>query len=725
MKANSFRVFVLTAFVSSLAFQNISAKSSPANFFQQTTSIASSFSHPLGYQNHIIYVPRQTYDIDGALIENTDYGVKNPDLDNSNTCFHFDWRELFHAGEDLYYPDREVDTVGHNVTAVADGTVLEVTPSGWPGQGIVIEHTLPSGQKVYSVYLHVIDVQVSVGPVSQGQLLGTVIHQDYTGLFPDYHKNSSGNIIADSHLHFEIRHFPDARVIYTQYPDCYRDDGVGRGYTPPDIHPDNFPSPGAGYTDPTDFINSRSTPPTPTIQPTSAYTPTLTPICSPTPGADSYADCVIDFKANGSNNQWKDPNMVLGAPTCGNWNFLALGGGDGYVIVDMGAGEEIINGPGVDLKVYEVGSGCRGINESYTVLVSDSPSGPWTSLGSGSGISMFDLEGHELDSARYVKITDNNPNINNSGQTPGADIDAIEALNSNAFLTATPAPTFTPQPTATPTRRSCYYEQGSSVNLKVASLSKGISFAIGNLDRIAEQAALLYRVRDEVLNATGEGRRYIDLYYAHSAEIAWIMDTHFDLAEQGLDVIDALTPNLQALLDGQGNAATITNAQIQQAQAFLDALLPYASPALQQAIADERAHRPLESMAGMNMDQAWAYLNGYQLQWLQPISNGNPYPSQVGRTIPIQFTLTDLQGNFVTDQSVTIELVDADGNVVVGPIGLGNNPATGIVIQNEKYHYNLQTKGLSAGLYTLRVYYNAVNPGQPYAWMINLVTGKK
>jgi hypothetical protein len=295
-----------------------------------------------------------------------------------------------------------------------------------------------------------------------------------------------------------------------------------------------------------------------------------------------------------------------------------------------------------------------------------------------------------------VKIADNNPNINNSGQTPGADIDAIEALNSTAFLTATPAPTSTPQPTATSTRRPCFFQQGSSANLKVASLSKGIPFVIGNLDRIAEQATLLYRVRDEVLNTTEEGRRYIDLYYAHSAEIAWIMDTHTDLADQGLDVIDALTPNLQALLDGQGNAATITNEQIQQAQAFLDALLPYASPELQQAIADERARRPLELMADMNMDEAWNFLNGYQLQWLQPISNDNPYTGQVGRTIPIQFTLVDMEGNFVADPGVTIELVDANGNVVVGPIGLGNNPATGIVIQNAKYHYNLQTKGLSA-----------------------------
>jgi hypothetical protein len=103
---------------------------------------------------------------------------------------------------------------------------------------------------------------------------------------------------------------------------------------------------------------------------------------------------------------------------------------------------------------------------------------------------------------------------------------------------------------------------------------------------------------------------HIDLYYAHSTEIAGILNTHTNLAEQGLDVIDTLTPNLQALLDGQGSTAIVTNEQIQQAQAFLDALLPHASPELQQAIANERITHSLEELAGMTMDQAQAHILG-------------------------------------------------------------------------------------------------------------------
>ena len=246
--------------------------------------------------------------------------------------------------------------------------------------------------------------------------------------------------------------------------------------------------------------------------------------------------------------------------------------------------------------------------------------------------------------------------------------------------------------------------------------------------RVAEAidlTTLLYRVRDEILGATPEGQRLTELYYSYIPNIAQVLIAHPELSDSSLETMNLFVPSLQALLDGNGATATITSEQAAGLQFFLDALVEFGDPELQAVIQSELNRRPLESMVGMNMDDAWDYLNGYQLQWQQPISNESPYPSQIGRTIPIQFTLADMEGNFVTDPGVTIELLDADGNVVVGPVGLSNNPATGIVIQGGKYHYNLQTKGLSAGLYTLRVYYNSVNPGQPYTWMIHLAAGKK
>ena len=136
----------------------------------------------------------------------------------------------------------------------------------------------------------------------------------------------------------------------------------------------------------------------------------------------------------------------------------------------------------------------------------------------------------------------------------------------------------------------------------------GCPFAFRNKNRIINQAGLLYRLRNEVLNTNAGGQHYTDLYYAHSSEIATILGSHDNLAGQGLDVIDALMPNLQALLNGQGNTVVVTNLQVQQSQAFLNALLPYASPELQQAISDERTRRPLENMIGMTMNQSKNYI---------------------------------------------------------------------------------------------------------------------
>jgi len=294
-----------------------------------------------------------------------------------------------------------------------------------------------------------------------------------------------------------------------------------------------------------------------------------------------------------------------------------------------------------------------------------------------------------------------------------------ERMDVDVFYRTTymPTPTLPPFPTVTvtsqptPCSKSCFWKEcahvDSTISAKVSSLGRGVAFAINNFDRISEQATLLYRVRDEILNTSAEGQRYTDLYYTHSPEIASIMDTHTELAEQGLDVIDFLTPNLQALVDNQGGSAVISSAEIQQAQGFLNALSSYASSDLQEAILAEVNKTPLEELEGMTMDQAWAYLNGYQVGWLPPINDSNPYRTQQKSTIPIKFRITDIDGNFVNDESVTLQVLDAAGNVVVDPVQVSNNPNTGIKIQGNQYIHNLETKNLSSGTYILQIIYNA------------------
>lgn len=219
-----------------------------------TNSAAIIFSPPLGYGQSTRYGPRITFDNAGTLIETTDYGIQNPDLKYISTCFDLNMRELLHAGEDWYRTDGQ-STAGATVTAVADGTIYDINPGPYPGFAIVIEHTLSSGQSVYSVYMHIQIVlgQVSIGqPVVRGQTIGIVLYQPYDGNYPDYHGSD------DSHLHFELRYFASAANIYSDHPNCNYGDVAGRGYTFPGYHPDAYPNSSQHFTDPGSFIPSRA-----------------------------------------------------------------------------------------------------------------------------------------------------------------------------------------------------------------------------------------------------------------------------------------------------------------------------------------------------------------------------------------------------------------------------------------------------------------------------------
>ncbi len=184
----------------------------------------------------------------GKLVEDTNYDVQNPDL-KGTTCFGVAWEKLWHAGQDLYREDGK-STAGAEVTAIADGKVAYANPDiNYPGLVVILEHTL-DGAPVYSVYAHLDDNSLEVAqgdPVKQGQKLGTVLKQRYTGRFPELHPSGD-----DSHLHFEVRRFLNARSVYAAAPEC---NGLvaGRGYTYP-AHPGSFPSAGKGYLDPASVV---------------------------------------------------------------------------------------------------------------------------------------------------------------------------------------------------------------------------------------------------------------------------------------------------------------------------------------------------------------------------------------------------------------------------------------------------------------------------------------
>jgi len=136
-------------------------------------------------------------------------------------------------------------------------------------------------------------------------------------------------------------------------------------------------------------------------------------------------------------------------------DYISIGFG-GEVVLDLGP-DGISDSAGTDLMVYEAGSDG---DESFTLAgCIDSPHGPWTALGPGSGTTAFDLNGTGLATVRYVKITDAAEFADGAkASDDGYDLDAIGSPAFVASFTATPTTgeppltvTFGDRSTGTPT----------------------------------------------------------------------------------------------------------------------------------------------------------------------------------------------------------------------------------------------------------------------------------
>ncbi|MDP8223727.1 MAG: M14 family zinc carboxypeptidase [Candidatus Lernaella stagnicola] len=129
---------------------------------------------------------------------------------------------------------------------------------------------------------------------------------------------------------------------------------------------------------------------------------------------------VLNFRKD--NNDRPD-NVSLPTAVLGGADDVAFSlGVNGYAAFEFGETTAAVDGSGADFRVVE-----KGDDEGYTVLVAAQWTGPWQSLGAGSGTTEFDLASSGLAEARYVLIQDDGDGAN-TGATPGADIDAIEAF---------------------------------------------------------------------------------------------------------------------------------------------------------------------------------------------------------------------------------------------------------------------------------------------------------
>lgn len=137
------------------------------------------------------------------------------------------------------------------------------------------------------------------------------------------------------------------------------------------------------------------------------------------PQSGHFAERVIACAIPGNNfNDESYTPAVLGAADNVNYSL----GKNGWIILDMGT--PIQNIEGNDFKVVEGDDSPEG----YTCYVSQNMDGTWTSLGTGTGTTEFDLINAPLvNEARYIKIQDDGDGTTNAANA-GFDLDDIQSL---------------------------------------------------------------------------------------------------------------------------------------------------------------------------------------------------------------------------------------------------------------------------------------------------------
>jgi len=141
-----------------------------------------------------------------------------------------------------------------------------------------------------------------------------------------------------------------------------------------------------------------------------------------TPGGGKYAFQVTSVNQEDPNNAYANityPAYALGVSD----NFPCSLGANGFIVLDMGPGNEIVDEPGSDFTVVEALVNHDMTPESYRVYAGDAYAQN-TLIGTGLGTTAFDLNAAGVDSTRYLKIVDQ------SGASPnlplaGMDLDAV------------------------------------------------------------------------------------------------------------------------------------------------------------------------------------------------------------------------------------------------------------------------------------------------------------
>jgi OOP family OmpA-OmpF porin len=157
-------------------------------------------------------------------------------------------------------------------------------------------------------------------------------------------------------------------------------------------------------------------------------------------GDISWVDAVVSFTPGDPEaSRSRDPKAALGAPDYQGTDdaqdettYVSIGHG-GELVLEF-TDNVLVDGDGMDLAIYEIGP------EVEPLLIAVSEDGEaWTDVGRVEGatcaldIGPFVEAGQRF---QFVKLTDAKAGKSNDSQWPGADINAVGAINTSPVTTA-------------------------------------------------------------------------------------------------------------------------------------------------------------------------------------------------------------------------------------------------------------------------------------------------
>lgn len=126
------------------------------------------------------------------------------------------------------------------------------------------------------------------------------------------------------------------------------------------------------------------------------------------------------------------------------------------------------------------------------------------------------------------------------------------------------------------------------------------------------------RVETEIMQKTPAGRYYEALFWKHNDELMQIMNAHPEHMESLARAMILFVPELDALLNGDGDHAYVSSEHVDSLKAELDWFSSFGSPSLKGDIEREEERLTLDNMVGMTMNEALAFINSKSI----PISIG-------------------------------------------------------------------------------------------------------